>query len=94
MATSFLCKNFQSSLNEPQLVSPAPQALQWENYYKKKRLIFDLSAPHSGTIPSINSLIPLELWLLLYSTVDHAINLIKIASRGTWLSKADITHLK
>ena len=60
-------------------------------YSGKKRLIFDLSAPHNGPVPSINSLIPLAPFSLHYATVDNAINLIKLAGVGSWLSKADIT---
>lgn len=50
-------------------------------YSGKKTLIFDLSVPRSGTVSSINSLIPPEPFL----------NLIKIVGQGAWLSKADIT---
>ncbi|XP_033996221.1 uncharacterized protein LOC117490565 [Trematomus bernacchii] len=61
------------------------------NTPKKKRLIFDLSAPRSGPFCSINSLIPPDQFSLYYASVDNAIKLIKFAGQGAWLSKADIT---
>lgn len=69
----------------------SPIGVATRKYSGKKRLIFDLSAPHSGPFPSINSLIPPEPFSLHYATVDHAIKLIKTAGRGAWLSKADIS---
>ena len=69
----------------------SPVGVATRKYSGKKRLIFDLSAPRSGPVPSINSLIPLEPFSLHYATVDHAIRLIKFAGHGAWLSKADIT---
>ncbi|XP_047203042.1 uncharacterized protein LOC124856550 [Girardinichthys multiradiatus] len=56
-------------------------------YSGKKRLIIDLSAPHS----SINSIISKPLFSLCYATVDHAIAIIKAAVRGAWLAKANAT---
>ena len=41
--------------------------------------------------PSINSLIPSADFSMQYSTVDGAINLIRLAGKGAWLAKADIT---
>ena len=58
---------------------------------RKTRLIIDLSAPHGSTISSTNSLIPSEDFSLHYATISHAIALIKLAGRGSWLSKVDIT---
>lgn len=60
-------------------------------YSGKKRLIIDLSSPHNSTTPSINSLIPEDIFSLSYASVDHAIPFIKTAGKGTWLAKADIT---
>ena len=60
-------------------------------YSGKKRLIIDLSAPHDGVVPSINSLIPREPFSLYYASVDNAISMITTAGRGAWLGKADIT---
>ncbi len=57
----------------------------------KKRLIIDLSSPHNSPFPSINSLLPLEEFSLHYHDIDQAITLIKIAGRGAWLAKVDIT---
>ncbi|XP_068584257.1 uncharacterized protein [Cebidichthys violaceus] len=65
------------------LVLPWPKGAQ-------KRLIFDLSAPHTGSAPSVNSLIPPEPFSLHYSTVDNAIKLIKLAGQGASRSKTDI----
>ena len=69
----------------------SPVGIATRKYSGKKRLIIDLSAPHSGPIPSINSLIPREPYSLFYATVDHAMLLIKQAGRGAQLSKADIS---
>ncbi len=55
-----------------------------------RRLIIDLSSPHNATIPSINSLIPLDD-TLRYHDIEQAVELIKIAGRGAWLAKLDIT---
>ena len=60
-------------------------------YSGKKRLIFDMSSPHSDSFASVNECIPSELFSLYYATIDHAIALIKIAGQGAWLAKADIT---
>ena len=54
-------------------------------------MIIDLSAPHNSPYPSINSLIPLEEYSLNYHDIEQAITMIKIAGRGTWLAKEDIT---
>ncbi|XP_078032220.1 uncharacterized protein LOC144467455 [Epinephelus lanceolatus] len=51
----------------------------------------DLSSPHSSHISSINSVIPSPDFSMQYTTIDHAITLIRLAGRGAWLSKADIT---
>ncbi|XP_041922810.1 uncharacterized protein LOC121686960 [Alosa sapidissima] len=57
----------------------------------KKRLIFDMSSPHSERVASVNECIPLYPFSLYYASVDNAAHLIKIAGQGAWLSKADIT---
>ncbi len=57
----------------------------------KKRLIVDLSSPHNSTVPSINSLIPLDEFSLRYHDIEQAVELIKIAGQGAWLAKIDIT---
>lgn len=62
-----------------------------QKYSGKKILIINLSSPHNSPIPSINSLIPEDVFSLMYASVDHAIQLIKFAGRGSWLAKADIT---
>ncbi|XP_063297879.1 uncharacterized protein LOC134586340 [Pelobates fuscus] len=56
------------------------------------RLIIDLSAPHSSTTPSLNSLIPSSEFSLQYATVDNAIQAILEAGRAAWLSKTDISN--
>lgn len=68
-----------------------PIGIATRKYSGKKRLIFDLSAPHNDATQSINSLIPLTPFSLFYATVDDAIKIIKKAGRGAWLAKADIT---
>ncbi|XP_046891922.1 uncharacterized protein LOC124477894 [Hypomesus transpacificus] len=73
----------------PYRVSPIGVATR--KYSGKKRLIIDLSAPHDGVVPSINSLIPREPFSLYHASVDNAISMIKTAGRGAWLGKADIT---
>uniref|UniRef100_UPI0037E76AD8 uncharacterized protein n=1 Tax=Semicossyphus pulcher TaxID=241346 RepID=UPI0037E76AD8 len=69
----------------------SPIGVATRKYSGKKRLIFDLSAPRSGPVASVNSLIPPEPFSLHYASVDNAIKLIKLAGQGVWLSKADIT---
>ncbi|CAF2986886.1 unnamed protein product, partial [Rotaria sp. Silwood2] len=60
-----------------------PIGLVESKYSKKKRLIFDLSAPHNDKDhPSINS--------LSYVTVDDAIKSIQKFGKGVWMNKADI----
>ena len=73
------------------LFRTSPVGIATRKYSGKKRLIFDLSAPRSGPVQSVNSLIPPEPFSLQYATVDNAIKLIKLAGQGAWLSKADIT---
>lgn len=60
-------------------------------YSGKKRLIFDMSSPHSNNLASVNECIPPEFFSLYYASVDDAIHLIKIAGYGAQLAKADIT---
>ncbi|XP_027136074.1 uncharacterized protein LOC113746034 [Larimichthys crocea] len=69
----------------------SPIGIATRKYSGKKRLIIDLSSPHGSTVPSINSLIPSPDFSMQYSTINHAISLIRAAGRGAWLAKADIT---
>ncbi|XP_076158563.1 uncharacterized protein LOC143141734 [Alosa pseudoharengus] len=75
--------------------SPGPRinslGVATRKYSGKKRLIFDMSSPHSDTIASVNECIPQQPFSLYYASVDNAIHLIKIAGHGSWLAKADIT---
>ncbi|XP_038136401.1 uncharacterized protein LOC119780436 [Cyprinodon tularosa] len=80
---------FKTSPFAPFRVSPLGVATR--KYSGKKRVILDLSAPHSGPHSSINSIIPLSAFSLHYASVDHAISLIKITGQGAWLAKADIS---
>ncbi|KAK7891090.1 hypothetical protein WMY93_023053 [Mugilogobius chulae] len=114
--STFVAKNLQSALREPEVVSRllqkevdkgfvmgpfstppfrifrcSPLGVATRKYSGKKRLILDNSAPHSGDVSSVNSLIPLTPFSLFYASVDHAISLIKFAGRGAWLAKADIS---
>ncbi len=69
----------------------SPIGIATRKFSGKKRLIIDLSSPHNSTIPSINSLIPLDEFSLRYHDIEQAVELIKIAGRGAWLAKLDIT---
>ncbi|KAG1925038.1 proline and serine-rich protein 1-like [Pimephales promelas] len=69
----------------------SPIGVATRKFSGKKRLIIDLSAPHNSPYPSINSLIPLEEFSIKYHDVDQAITMIKIAGRGAWMAKVDIT---
>ncbi len=69
----------------------SPIGVATRKFSGKKRLIIDLSAPHNSPFPSINSLIPLDEFSLKYHDIDQAIDMIKIAGRGAWLAKIDIT---
>ncbi len=69
----------------------SPIGIATRKFAGKKRLIIDLSSPHNSTIPSINSLIPLDEFYLRYHDIEQAVELIKIAGRGAWLAKLDIT---
>lgn len=53
--------------------------------------MYDLSAPHSCHIPSLNSLIPSKEFSLKYASVDLAIQSIISVGTAAWLSKADIS---
>lgn len=113
---SYVAKNLQSALAEPDVVSALLEkevnkgyvigpfssppfspfrvnslGVATQKFSGKKRLIFDMSSPHSTNIASINECIPLEPFSLFYATVDNAIQLIKLAGQGTWLAKADMT---
>lgn len=60
-------------------------------YSDKKRLIVDLSAPHSDSNnPSINELISKELSSLSYVRIDDAIELINSIGPGAIMCKVDI----
>lgn len=50
-----------------------------------------MSSPHSNFTASVNECIPSDPFSLHYASVDNAIQLIKLAGQGAWLSKADIT---
>ncbi len=77
--------------NEPpfEVFRVSPIGIATGKFSGKKRLIVDLSSPHNSTVPSINSLIPLDEFSLRYH--EQAVELIKIAGQGAWLAKIDIT---
>ena len=50
-----------------------------------------MSAPQGSSTSSINSLIPHDQFSLQYIIISDAINSIKLAGRGSWLAKADIS---
>ena len=90
VAKGFMIGPFVASPFSPYRVSPIGVATR--KYSGKKRLIIDLSTPHDGVVPSINSLISREPFSLYYASVDNAISLITTAGRCAWLGKADITN--
>ena len=67
------------------LFRTSPVGIATRKYSGKKRLIFDLSAPHSDPVQSVNSQIPLEPFSLHYASVDTTISLIKLAGQGAWI---------
>ncbi|XP_073685315.1 uncharacterized protein [Garra rufa] len=69
----------------------SPIGVATRKFSGKKRLIIDLSSPHNSTVPSVNSLIPLNEYSLKYHDIDQAVELIKLAGRRAWLAKVDIT---
>ncbi|XP_053178134.1 uncharacterized protein LOC128361632 [Scomber japonicus] len=69
----------------------SPLGIATRKYSGKQRIIIDLSAPHGTSAPSVNSLIPSEDYSLHYATINHAIALIKLAGKNSWLPKTDIT---
>jgi len=52
----------------------SPIGIVTGKYSGKKRLIFDLSTPRSGSLASVNCLVPPELFGFHYASVDNAIN--------------------
>jgi hypothetical protein len=68
----------------------SPLGVAVGKYSGKKRLILDLSAPHSTKDYSINELIDKEKCSLSYTSIDDATNIIKILGKGTWMSKIDV----
>ncbi len=79
--------------NEPpfEVFRVSPIGIATGKFSGKKRLIVDLSSPHNSTVPSINSLIPLDEFSLRYHDIEQAVELIKIAGQAAWLAKIDIT---
>lgn len=61
-----------------------------EKFSNELRFIYDLSTPRCSHIPSLNSLIPSEVFSLKYAFVDQAIQQIIRVGEGACLSKADI----
>ena len=75
----------------PSQVCISPIGVATRKFSGKKCLIVDLSSPHNSSVPSINSLIPLDKFSLKYLDIDQAVELIKITGQGAWLAKIDIT---
>ncbi|XP_040285981.1 uncharacterized protein LOC120999169 [Bufo bufo] len=69
-----------------------PIGIAVHKYSNKKRMIIDLSAPHSSFVPSINALIPADEFSLQYVKIDDAIQTIISTGSNAWLSKTDITN--
>lgn len=72
----------------------SPLGIATLKYLRKKKisLIIDLLAPHEDSVLSINSLIPLAPFSLLYATMGNAIQFIKLAGKGAWLGNVDIIY--
>lgn len=68
----------------------SPIGVATRKFSGRKHLIIDLSALHNSSFPNINSLILLNKFFLNHNDIDHAIEMIKIVDRGTWLAKIDI----
>ena len=60
----------------------SPIGVASRKFSGKKRLIFDLSAPHNRPLPSVTSIITPEPFSLHYSSIENAIKLIKLAGQG------------
>ncbi len=67
-----------------------PVSLAEGKYSKKKRLIVDMSAPHSDVTPSLNELIDKSQYSLEYVKLQDAINIIVQLGQGAKLCKFDI----
>jgi hypothetical protein len=69
----------------------SPIGVATGKYSGKKRLILDLSAPHTeGEISSVNSQIDKDEYSLHYVTIDDAINVIRRLGKGSQLTKVDV----
>ena len=69
-----------------------PLGVATGKYSHKKRLILDLSAPHSEGVASINDLIDKEQCSMSYVKIDDAIKIITKYGQGTKLCKFDIQN--
>jgi hypothetical protein len=69
-----------------------PLGVATGKYSHKKRLILDLSAPHSEGVASINDLIDKEQCSMSYIKIDDAIKIITKYGQGIKLCKFDIQN--
>jgi hypothetical protein len=67
----------------------SPLGVATGKYSQKKRLILDLSSPHSKDVASINDLIDKEQCSMSYVKIDDAIKIITKYGQGTKLCKFD-----
>lgn len=103
---SHLCNNLKSALTEPEtvdkllanevekgyMVGPHDNSSLFIFHINPARIATQLLlARHDDSASSINSLTPLAPLSLCYATVYNAIQFIKLARKGTWLGKADVT---
>ena len=70
----------------------SPLGVATGKYSQKKRLILDLSSPHSKDVASINDLIDKEQCSMSYVKIDDAIKIITKYGQGTKLCKFDIQN--
>ena len=70
----------------------SPLGVTTGKYSHKKRLILDLSSPHSDDVASINDLIDKGQCSMSYIKIDDAVKIITKYGQGTKLCKFDIQN--
>ncbi|KAJ8337621.1 hypothetical protein SKAU_G00365870 [Synaphobranchus kaupii] len=68
---------------------PPSQKIASAHRHSHSQIAHSLTSPdpHESTVPSINNLIPSSSFFVQYATIDHAISVIKLAGRGSWLNR-------
>ena len=75
-----------------ELYRVSPLGVTTGKYSHKKRLILDLSSPHSDDVASINDLIDKGQRSMSYIKIDDAVKIITKYGQGTKLCKFDIQN--